>query len=77
MRKEDIVADLTTKKRNALPKSEFALPAQRMYPIDTRARAGNAKARAQQQFEKGKMSQSTRDKIFAAANHVLQHSRVD
>jgi hypothetical protein len=71
------MADLTTKKRNNLPASKFALPAQRKYPIDTRARAGNAKARAQQQFEKGNLSESTRDRIFAAANHVLKNSKVD
>jgi len=42
------MAKLTTKARKALPKSEFALPSERKYPVDTKARAANAKARAQQ-----------------------------
>lgn len=39
------VAKLTAKKRKALPKSSFALPGQRKYPIDTPNRARNALAR--------------------------------
>ena len=66
------MAEITTKKRNALPKSKFALPAQRKYPVDTRARAANAKARAQQQYNKGKISASTLHRIDAAANKVLK-----
>lgn len=33
-------------KRNKLPKKKFALPSKRKYPIDTKARARNALARA-------------------------------
>lgn len=40
------MAKLSSKRRNALPKSSFALPAQRKYPIPDRAHAANAKARA-------------------------------
>lgn len=42
------MATLSTKRRNALPKSKFALPAERKYPIDTEARARNALARVAQ-----------------------------
>jgi hypothetical protein len=35
-------------RRKALPKSAFALPSKRQYPIDTKARARNALARASQ-----------------------------
>lgn len=37
---------LTTKERKALPKSDFAEPAQRKYPVDTRNRGANALARS-------------------------------
>lgn len=36
---------MTAAKRAALPKSKFALPAQRAYPIDTPGRARDALAR--------------------------------
>jgi hypothetical protein len=42
------MAKLTTKKRNALPKSDFALPGKRAYPIEDRSHAANAKARVSQ-----------------------------
>jgi hypothetical protein len=42
------MAQLTTKKRNALPKSSFAIPGKRAYPINDRAHAANAKARVAQ-----------------------------
>lgn len=56
------MAELNAKHRNALPESKFALPAQRAYPIDTRA---------SQQFNEGHISKETRDRIFAAADRVL------
>lgn len=63
---------LTTKKRNALPEDEFALPASRKYPVDTKGRAANAKARAQQQFNQGNLSSASLKKIDAKANKVLK-----
>jgi len=42
------MAELTTKRRNALPDSAFVFPKQRKYPIDTIARARNALARVAQ-----------------------------
>lgn len=42
------MAVLTTKKRKRLKKSQFALPAERKYPIPDRAHAANAKARVAQ-----------------------------
>jgi len=65
------MAKLTTKARKALPKSEFALPAERKYPVDTKARAANAKARATQMVAKGRLSKSAEKKIDAKANKVL------
>lgn len=65
------MAKITYKKRKSLPKSEFALEESRKYPIDTKNRAANAKARAQQQYDKGNISKSTLEKIDAKANKKL------
>lgn len=64
------MAKLTTKTRNALPKSDFAGPG-RSYPVNDRAHAANAKARATQQENKGNLSPSQAAKIRAKANKVL------
>lgn len=61
---------LTTKQRNALPDSAFAGPG-RSYPVNDRSHAANAKARASEMYHKGRISKSTRDKIFAKASKVL------
>jgi hypothetical protein len=69
---------LTAKRRSSLPKSKFALPrksGQHGYPVDTPGRAANAKARATQQYKKGKISKSTRDRIHAKANKALKRKR--
>lgn len=65
------MAKLTAKKRNALPKKEFALPGERKYPLNDASHAANAKARAQQQYDKGNISKSTLAKIDSKANKVL------
>jgi hypothetical protein len=41
------MAKLTTEERNKIPESEFALPGRR-YPIEDKAHAQNARARASQ-----------------------------
>lgn len=64
------MSTLTTKKRNALPKSQFAGPG-RSYPVDTRARAVAAKGRATQAVEAGRMSPAQASKIKTAANKKL------
>lgn len=66
------MAKLSTRSRGKLPKSDFALPGSRKYPVNDRAHAGNAKARAEQQFKKGNISASTKAKINAKANRVLK-----
>lgn len=67
------MSKLNAKKRNALPKNEFALPDSRKYPVDTKARAINAKARATQMVKKGKLSPASKAKIVAKANKVIGH----
>ncbi len=64
------MARLTAKERKALPKSEFALPGKR-FPVNDRAHAANAKARAEQGWVEGKLSASQRDKVIARANDKL------
>jgi hypothetical protein len=60
-------------RRKKLKKSQFALPGSRKYPIDTKARARNAKARSTQQYKKGRISKSTKQRIHAKANKKLRN----
>ena len=66
---------MSARRRNSLKKSQFGLPGSRKYPMPDKAHAANAKARATQQFKKGKISASTRAKINAKANRVLGKKR--
>jgi hypothetical protein len=65
------MAKLTTAKRKKIPKSEFGLPGEKKYPMPDRAHAANAKARATQMVNKGKLSKSSEMKIDAKANKIL------
>ena len=65
------MSKLTTKARKKLNPSEFALPKSRKYPVPDKAHAKNAKARATQMEKKGKISESTKEKIDTKANKVL------
>lgn len=60
---------ITAAKRESIPKSEFAVPGKRKYPVDTAARTRNAAARLEQ--NKSGMSSaeysSAKAKIAAAA----------
>ena len=69
------MAKLTTKKRNSLKKSTFALPGRRAYPIPDKSHAGNAKARARQMLNKGKLSRASFDRIVAKANKMLKKGK--
>lgn len=64
------MAKLTTSARKKLPKSEFAGPG-RSYPVNDKAHARNAKARASEMRNKGKISASEKARIDAKANRVL------
>lgn len=70
-RKGDAMSKLKAKTRNKLPKSEFGLPGERKYPVNDKAHAANAKARATQMVKKGKLSAAAKAKIDAKANKVL------
>lgn len=69
------MAKLKAKTRNKLPKSDFGLPGERKYPMPDKAHAANAKARATQMVEKGKLSPLSKAKIDAKANKVLGKSK--
>jgi hypothetical protein len=66
-----LMSVLKTSTRNKLKKSEFGLPGERKYPMPDKKHAANAKARATQMVEKGKLSESSKKKIDAKANKVL------
>ena len=65
------MAKLSTDKRNALPAKDFAEPKQRAYPIEDKAHARNAKARASQAVKAGRMSKAEESKIDTKADAVL------
>ncbi len=65
------MAKLTSKRRNALPKSEFGLPGSRKYPMNDRNHARNALARASQQVNAGNLSSGAAAKIRAKARGIL------
>ncbi|MHC2016255.1 DUF6582 domain-containing protein [Methylobacterium sp. CM6247] len=66
------MSKLTTDERENLPESKFALPDEHKYPIEDKAHARNAKARAAQQEKAGKLSASDRKKVDAKAGRVLK-----
>ena len=65
------MAKLKAATRNRIPSSEFGLPRERKYPMENPSHAVNAKARATQMENKGKLSASAAAKIKAKANRIL------
>jgi len=65
------MAELTTKKRNSEPKSDFGLPDEKKYPMPDKSHARNAKARASQQVKKGNLTSAEKKKIDAKADRIL------
>lgn len=65
------MAKLTTEERNALPAREFAEPGKRAYPIEDKAHARNANARAAQAVKADRMPQAEADRIDEKADTVL------
>lgn len=66
------MARLKAKRRKSLRKNQFGMPGKRKYPMPDRRHAAVAKARATQQYKKGRISKSTRDRIHAKANRKLR-----
>jgi hypothetical protein len=65
------MARLDAAKRKKIPKQEFGMPGEKKYPMPDKAHAANAKARASQMLNKGKLSASSKNKIDAKANKIL------
>jgi hypothetical protein len=68
------MAKLTTKARDKLPKGDFAGPG-RSYPVENASHARNAKARASEEADKGRLSGSEKAKIDRKADAVLKGKR--
>lgn len=66
---------LTAEKRKKLPKNDFGLPGEEKYPMPDKSHAANAKARATQMVQKGKLSASSASKIKAKANRILGNNK--
>jgi len=65
------MATLTTARRKNLPSSDFALPGRR-YPVEDKAHARDAKARASQAANAGRLSATEKAKVDRKADAVLQ-----
>jgi hypothetical protein len=66
------MAELSTDARKKLPKSKFAEPEKRKYPIEDKAHARNAKARASQAANAGRISKAEEERIDKKADAVLK-----
>ncbi len=66
------MAKLDASLRKKLPAKAFAEPEKRAYPIEDKAHARNAKARASQAVKAGRMSRAEEGKIDQKANAVLK-----
>jgi hypothetical protein len=66
------MAELSGKGRDKLPAKAFAEPDKRAYPIEDKAHARNAKARASQAVKAGRMSKAEEGKIDRKADAVLK-----
>jgi hypothetical protein len=66
------MAKLKSTTRDALPAKDFAEPDTRAYPIEDKAHARNAKARAAQAVKAGRMSEAEAGRIDRKADAVLK-----
>lgn len=64
------MSKLTTATRKKLPKSDFALPGGR-YPVEDKAHARDAKARASQAYNAGRLTSAEKAKVDHKADAVL------
>lgn len=69
------MAKLTAARRKRIPKTAFGIPSKRAYPMPDKKHAANAKARAKQQLNKGRISKTTYQRIVAKANRKLRKKR--
>jgi hypothetical protein len=69
---EQPMSKLDKKTRDKLPAKDFAEPEQRAYPVEDKAHARNAKARASQAEHAGRISKGEEAKIDKKADSVLK-----
>jgi hypothetical protein len=69
---EQPMSKLDKKTRDKLPAKDFAEPEQRAYPVEDKAHARNAKARASQAEHAGRISKAEEAKIDKKADSVLK-----
>lgn len=67
------MAKLTSKARNALPASDFAIPSQRRYPMEDRAHAADAKARASGKPEQARVDAAVARKYPSMGKSPAHH----
>jgi hypothetical protein len=65
------MAKLNAAARRQLPASAFGEPGKRAYPMPDRVHAANAKARATQQVNKGKLSPAAAARVRKKADRIL------
>ena len=66
------MSTLSTSKKKSEPRSDFGLPEERKYPMPDAAHARNAKARASQAENAGKLSAADRKKVDNKADKILK-----
>ena len=62
---------MSEKQRDKLPESKFGLPDERKYPMPDKSHARNAKARASQAQNAGRITAAEEKKIDRKADKVL------
>ncbi len=65
------MGELTTNERNALADEDFGLPGKRAYPMPDASHARNAKARAAEEFNRGRISSAEKAEIDQKADEIL------
>jgi hypothetical protein len=65
------MATMSEKQRDKLPESKFGLPDERKYPMPDKSHARNAKARASQAQNAGRITAAEEKKIDRKADKVL------
>ena len=68
------MSELSHARRDDLPAKDFAEPDKRAYPIEDKAHARNAKARASQAVKAGRMDKAEQARVDAKADAVLGKS---
>ena len=62
---------ISSKEHKSLPAADFGLPGKKAYPMPDKSHAANAKSRATEMVDKGKLSSGSKAKIDAKANKIL------